>query len=77
MVTTPFQVEAWTEYAIGVAILLGRIAYRTSLVGWDWQGDDYFAVAAVLFLTVRTPTPIRINRSYETNPLISHDLILG
>ncbi|KAG5932124.1 hypothetical protein E4U59_007719 [Claviceps monticola] len=54
MGTTPFQVEAWTEYGIGIVILLGRIAYRMSLVGWDWQGDDYFAVAAVLFLTGET-----------------------
>jgi len=53
MAATPFQVEAWAEFAIGLLILLGRIAYRSSLVGWNWQGDDYFAVAAFLFLTVR------------------------
>ncbi|KAG6005661.1 hypothetical protein E4U21_007777 [Claviceps maximensis] len=51
---TPFRIEAWTEYAIGMAILLGRIAYRSSLVGWDWQGDDYFAIASMLFLTGET-----------------------
>ncbi|KAG6036504.1 hypothetical protein E4U41_005697 [Claviceps citrina] len=54
MATTPFQVEAWTEYAVGMLILLTRIAYRISMVGWDWQGDDYFAVASVLFLTGET-----------------------
>ncbi|KAG5953580.1 hypothetical protein E4U53_004679 [Claviceps sorghi] len=54
MAATPFKVEAWTEYAIGMLILLSRIAYRTSLVGRDWHGDDYFAVAAVLFLTGET-----------------------
>ncbi|KAG5927496.1 hypothetical protein E4U42_002173 [Claviceps africana] len=54
MAATPFRVEAWMEYAIGMLILLSRIAYRTSLVGWDWHGDDYFAVAAVLFLTGET-----------------------
>lgn len=52
MAATPFQVEAWTEYAIGMVILLGRIAYRVNLVGWNWHGDDFFAVAAVMFLTV-------------------------
>ncbi|KAG5982187.1 hypothetical protein E4U55_002205 [Claviceps digitariae] len=54
MTATPFQVEAWTEFGIGILILLVRIAYRTSLVGWEWQGDDYFAVAAVFFLTGET-----------------------
>ncbi|WYZ46646.1 hypothetical protein EsH8_IX_000871 [Colletotrichum jinshuiense] len=48
---TPFQVEAWTEYAIGLLVLLIRIAYRSSIVGTNWEGDDYFAVAAVFFWT--------------------------
>lgn len=50
---TPFQVEAWTEYAIGMLVLLIRIVYRTSIVGTNWEGDDYFAVIAVFFWTVR------------------------
>jgi hypothetical protein len=52
MTATPFQFEAWVEYAIGMTILLARIAYRVNLVGWDWHGDDFFAVGAVCFLTV-------------------------
>ncbi|GJD03598.1 kinesin-like protein [Colletotrichum higginsianum] len=48
---TPFQVEAWTEYAIGMLVLLIRIVYRTSIVGTNWEGDDYFAVIAVFFWT--------------------------
>ncbi|KAK2591330.1 hypothetical protein QQS21_010983 [Conoideocrella luteorostrata] len=54
MATTPFQVEAWAEYAIGIVILSSRIAYRISVVGWNWHGDDYFAVAAAIFLTGET-----------------------
>lgn len=53
MAATPFQVEAWTEYAIGMTVLLSRIAYRIHLVGWNWHGDDYFALAAAIFFTVR------------------------
>lgn len=53
MPATPFQIEAWVEYAIGLVILLSRIACRTSAIGWKWDGDDYFAVACIFFLTVR------------------------
>ncbi|RFU79270.1 kinesin [Trichoderma arundinaceum] len=55
MPATPFQIEAWTEYAIGTAIILARIACRCSTVGLNWEGDDYFAVIAVFFWTVRAP----------------------
>ena len=48
---TPFQTEAWTEYAVGMAILLTRIAARCWQNGLKWEGDDYFAVLAVLFFT--------------------------
>ncbi|TDZ21622.1 hypothetical protein C8034_v006576 [Colletotrichum sidae] len=48
---TPFQVEAWTEYAVGLLVLLIRIVYRTTVVGTNWEGDDYFAVIAVFFWT--------------------------
>ena len=51
---TPFQLEAWIEYAIGITILFSRIIYRTKLVGRNWAGDDYFAVASVCFLTGET-----------------------
>ncbi|KAF4207618.1 hypothetical protein CNMCM8927_002695 [Aspergillus lentulus] len=49
---TPFQKEAWTEYGIGVLIILGRIFARWKVVGVkNWQGDDYFAIIAMLFWT--------------------------
>ncbi|KAF7155856.1 hypothetical protein CNMCM5623_008736 [Aspergillus felis] len=49
---TPFQKEAWTEYGIGVLIILGRIFARWKVVGVkNWQGDDYFAIAALIFWT--------------------------
>ncbi|KDN63887.1 hypothetical protein CSUB01_08373 [Colletotrichum sublineola] len=48
---TPFQVEAWSEYAIGLLVLLIRLVYRTTIVGTNWEGDDYFAFIAVFFWT--------------------------
>lgn len=48
----PFQTEAWTEYAIGMTILLARIGARCWQVGTEWDGDDYFSVLAVVFFTV-------------------------
>ncbi|RHZ63410.1 uncharacterized protein CDV56_100707 [Aspergillus thermomutatus] len=49
---TPFQKEAWTEYGIGVFIILGRIFARWKVVGVkNWQGDDYFAIVSLLFWT--------------------------
>lgn len=57
MAMTPFQIEAWVEYAVGITILFSRLIYRTKLVGFkNWAGDDYFAVASVCFLTVRHTT---------------------
>lgn len=53
MPATPFQVEAWTEYAIGILVILARIACRCSMVGLNWEGDDYFALIAIFFWTVR------------------------
>lgn len=50
---TPFQKEAWTEYALGMCILFVRIFARIKVVGFkNWQGDDYFALLAVVFFTV-------------------------
>lgn len=50
---TPFQKEAWSEYALGVCILLLRIFARIKVVGFkNWQGDDYFAILALIFWTV-------------------------
>ncbi|PGH13413.1 hypothetical protein AJ79_03692 [Helicocarpus griseus UAMH5409] len=51
MAATPFQQEAWSEYAIGLLVLFIRIFYRCKLVGRNWDGDDYFAVIAVFFWT--------------------------
>lgn len=52
---TPFQKEAWTEYGIGVIILLLRLFARLKVVGIrNWQGDDYFSVVALIFWTVCT-----------------------
>ncbi|RYP05601.1 hypothetical protein DL765_009802 [Monosporascus sp. GIB2] len=51
MGATPFQVEAWTEYAIGLVILFARIIFRAVTVGRNWEGDDYFSVVAVFFWT--------------------------
>jgi hypothetical protein len=48
---SPFQTEAWTEYAIGMVILITRIAARCWQLGWKLDGDDYFAVLAVVFFT--------------------------
>ncbi|CAI6338866.1 unnamed protein product [Periconia digitata] len=49
--SNPFQIEAWSEYGVGMAILLVRIAYRCTQVGLKWEGDDYFAVLACVFFT--------------------------
>ncbi|KAJ3526383.1 hypothetical protein NM208_g11214 [Fusarium decemcellulare] len=52
MPATPFQTEAWTEYGLGSAILFLRYFARWKTVGFKgWQGDDYFAVAALVFWT--------------------------
>lgn len=54
MAATPFQTEAWTEYSIGVLILLLGYFGRWKAVGFKgWQGDDYLAVLALTFWTVR------------------------
>ncbi|PVI03300.1 hypothetical protein DM02DRAFT_612376 [Periconia macrospinosa] len=49
--SNPFQIEAWSEYGVGMAILLGRIAFRCTQVGMKWEGDDYFTILAVVFFT--------------------------
>ncbi|WAO97183.1 Hypothetical protein NCS54_01489700 [Fusarium falciforme] len=52
MAATPFQTEAWTEYSIGVLILLLGYFARWKAVGFKgWQGDDYPAVLALTFWT--------------------------
>ncbi|KAL3462422.1 hypothetical protein BJX64DRAFT_139983 [Aspergillus heterothallicus] len=50
---TPFQTEAWTEYSIGVVVILFRLFARFKVVGIkNWQGDDYFSIVAIIFWTV-------------------------
>ncbi|KAF2745776.1 hypothetical protein M011DRAFT_405699 [Sporormia fimetaria CBS 119925] len=49
--SNPFQTEAWTEYGLGMIILLTRIGARCWQKGLDWDGDDYFAAIAVFFFT--------------------------
>lgn len=52
MGVTPFQLEAWTEYGIGLLVLFTRIIYRSITLGKHWEGDDYFAAVSVFFWTV-------------------------
>lgn len=59
--STPFQREAWTEYAIGVAVLFLRYFARWRAVGFrKWQGDDIFAVLSLVFWTVSGSLPRQI-----------------
>lgn len=50
---TPFQVEGWVEWSLGVAILLLRLYARWKAVGFKgWKGDDYFSMIALVLWTV-------------------------
>ncbi|SPJ72477.1 related to integral membrane protein PTH11 [Fusarium torulosum] len=52
MPATPFQTEAWTEYGLGALVLFLRYFARWKSVGFKgYQGDDYFALAAMVFWT--------------------------
>ncbi|KAF4998551.1 hypothetical protein FGRMN_3078 [Fusarium graminum] len=52
MPATPFQTEAWTEYGLGAIVLFLRYFARWKTVGFKgYQGDDYFALAAMVFWT--------------------------
>ncbi|PWI69168.1 hypothetical protein PCL_01553 [Purpureocillium lilacinum] len=43
--STPFQIEAWTEYGLGVVILFLRFLSRWKTAGFrGWKGDDTFAL---------------------------------
>ncbi|RDW68980.1 uncharacterized protein DSM5745_08740 [Aspergillus mulundensis] len=64
---TPFQKEAWTEYGVGVLVLLLRIFARLRVVGIkNWQGDDYFAIVALIFWTAEL-TMLELIGQYGTN----------
>ncbi|EFY91394.1 hypothetical protein MAC_02557 [Metarhizium acridum CQMa 102] len=54
MPVSPYATEAWTEYALGICVLLARILCRTSVVGMKWDGDDYFALLAIILWTCLT-----------------------
>ncbi|KAG8418350.1 hypothetical protein J3458_005771 [Metarhizium acridum] len=51
MPVSPYATEAWTEYALGICVLLARILCHTSVVGMKWDGDDYFALLAIILWT--------------------------
>ncbi|KXH69038.1 hypothetical protein CSAL01_07480 [Colletotrichum salicis] len=49
----PAGIEMWVEYAIGILVLFLRIFTRCKkVVGLKWQGDDYLAVAAIIFFSL-------------------------
>ncbi|OHW94980.1 hypothetical protein CSPAE12_06386 [Colletotrichum incanum] len=49
---TPFQTEVWTDYGFGVFIILLRIFACWKIVGFNWQGDDHFAILILVLWTV-------------------------
>ncbi|KAL4778183.1 hypothetical protein BJX76DRAFT_362965 [Aspergillus varians] len=64
---TPFQTEAWTEYGLGCVVLLFRLFARAKVVGFkNWQGDDYFAIVALIFWTAEL-TMLELIGQYGTN----------
>ncbi|KHN96598.1 uncharacterized protein MAM_05541 [Metarhizium album ARSEF 1941] len=56
MSLSSFTAEAWTEYALGLCILVARILCRVNVVGRRWDGDDYFAVLAAILWTAELCT---------------------
>lgn len=50
--STPFKNEAWTEYGIGVAVILLRIGARLKIVRWNWHGDDFVIILVLLLWSV-------------------------
>ncbi|KAL2862397.1 uncharacterized protein BJX67DRAFT_385648 [Aspergillus lucknowensis] len=64
---TPFQKEAWTEYGIGVIVILFRIFARLKVVGFkNWQGDDLFAIVSLVFWTAEL-TMLELIGQHGTN----------
>jgi len=63
MPTTPFQTEAWAEYGLGTLIVLLRIFARWKVVGFKWQGDDWFSLGVLIFWTVREIAELRNRRN--------------
>lgn len=50
--STPFKNEAWTEYGIGVAVILLRMGARLKIVRWNWHGDDFIIILVLLLWSV-------------------------
>ncbi|KAL4789398.1 hypothetical protein BDV19DRAFT_374187 [Aspergillus venezuelensis] len=64
---TPFQKEAWSEYSIGVVVLLLRLFARFKVVGIkNWQGDDWFTIVALIFWTAEL-TMLELIGQWGTN----------
>lgn len=77
----PAVIEMWVEYAIGILVLFLRIFTRCKkVVGFKWQGDDYLAVAAIIFFTVsllsQRGTPIPYHTT-ERAPLTTPRTLVG
>ena len=49
--SNPFTTEAWTEYAIGIVVIILRITARCWQIRLRWDGDDYFAILCAFFFT--------------------------
>lgn len=68
MADIPFQIEAWVEYGIGVLILFVRFFARWKTVGFQGRkGDDYFAIAALIFWTVSVTMSLPPPKCYRFN----------
>jgi hypothetical protein len=48
---SPFQTEAWSEYGVGMVVLLTRLGARIWQKGLNLDGDDYFAALSIIFFT--------------------------
>jgi hypothetical protein len=48
---SPFQTEAWSEYGVGMVVLITRICARLWAKGLALDGDDYFAALSIIFFT--------------------------
>ncbi|ETS77326.1 hypothetical protein PFICI_11200 [Pestalotiopsis fici W106-1] len=72
---TPFQVEGWVEWSLGVAIILLRLYARWKAVGFKgWKGDDYFSVLALILWTMDI-TVVTLVGKYETNIGVTTEMV--
>ncbi|KAL2823777.1 hypothetical protein BDW59DRAFT_148324 [Aspergillus cavernicola] len=69
----PTQKEAWTEYGIGVLVIMLRIFARFKVVGVkNWQGDDYFCILVLAFWTAEL-CMLELIGQYGTNIGLTDD----